>query len=184
MEGGALVRNAEFLRFASHWASRRVPVGPTVHSRRVRSSGPWATYGAVYGRECLNDADLDHQRRLWLDRTANVRIHGTTHERPQVRFERDERLLLQPLAAQPYYSLVFDNEHEAMRPRSRRVRSRMSGSGRSPHTRARRRCSMKPLSSSRRDRLRHILADLKNAGRHRSPRFHPSGGRRRLYNGA
>jgi hypothetical protein len=73
----------------------------------------------IYSRESLNDADLDHQRLLWLDRTANVRIHGTTHERPQVRFERDERLLLQPLAARPYYSLVLDNEHEAKRLRSR-----------------------------------------------------------------
>jgi hypothetical protein len=27
-------------------------------------------------------------------RSANVRVHGTTHERPQVRFEREERFPL------------------------------------------------------------------------------------------
>jgi hypothetical protein len=35
-----------------------------------------------------------------------VRVHGTTGERPRDRFDRDERLLLQPLAPRPYTSLV------------------------------------------------------------------------------
>ncbi|MEX1103126.1 MAG: IS21 family transposase, partial [Dehalococcoidia bacterium] len=59
----------------------------------------------VYGREFLNDADLSEQRERWLTRTANVRVHWTTKERPQLRFERDERALLQPLALRPYQSL-------------------------------------------------------------------------------
>src|SRR5690606_41890672 len=62
----------------------------------------------VYGRAFLHDADLDHQRQHWLDHVANVRVHGTTHERPRVRFDRDERYLLQPLAPRPYTSLVLD----------------------------------------------------------------------------
>jgi hypothetical protein len=62
----------------------------------------------VYGRTFLHDADLDHQRQLWLERVANVRIHGTTHERPRVRFDREERFLLQPLAGRPYTSLVVE----------------------------------------------------------------------------
>lgn len=41
-------------------------------------------------------------------RAANVRLHGTTHERPRDRFDDDERLLLQPLAARRYTSLVLD----------------------------------------------------------------------------
>jgi hypothetical protein len=39
---------------------------------------------------------------------ANVRLHGTTHERPRDRFDREERFLLQPLAARCYTSLVLD----------------------------------------------------------------------------
>mgnify|MGYP003544175342 CR=1 FL=1 len=62
----------------------------------------------VNGRTFLHDADLDHQRQLWLERVANVRLHGTTRERPRVRFDREERFLLQPLAARRYTSLVLD----------------------------------------------------------------------------
>jgi hypothetical protein len=39
---------------------------------------------------------------------ANVRVHGTTRERPRVRFDREERFLLQPLAPRRYTSLVLD----------------------------------------------------------------------------
>jgi transposase len=39
----------------------------------------------VYGRTFLHDADLDQQRQVWLDRVANVRVHGTTRERPRDR---------------------------------------------------------------------------------------------------
>ena len=63
----------------------------------------------IYGRDFLHDADLDHQTRHWLDRVANVRVHATTHERPRVRFDRDERVLLQPLAPRRYTSLVVDS---------------------------------------------------------------------------
>jgi hypothetical protein len=55
--------------------------------------------------------NLDHQRALWLDRVANVRLHGTTRERPQVRFDREERFLLQPLAARRYTSLLLDRPY-------------------------------------------------------------------------
>ena len=39
--------------------------------------------------------------------TANVRLHRTTLEVPQSRFDRDERALLRPLALQPYRSLLL-----------------------------------------------------------------------------
>ena len=44
-----------------------------------------------YGREFASDADLNDQAAHWLEGTANVRVHGTTGERPVDRFERDER---------------------------------------------------------------------------------------------
>jgi hypothetical protein len=62
----------------------------------------------VYGRTFLHDADPDHQRRHWLEHVANVRVYGTMGERPRERFDRDERLALQPLARRPYTSLVLD----------------------------------------------------------------------------
>jgi hypothetical protein len=50
---------------------------------------------------------------------ANVRVHGTTGESPQTRFDRDERGHLQPLAAHRYTSLVL--EEPAARRTPRRV---------------------------------------------------------------
>jgi hypothetical protein len=61
----------------------------------------------LYGREFLGDADLADQCTRWLRDVANVRIHGTTGERPVDRFLREEQPLLQPLAARPYRSLVL-----------------------------------------------------------------------------
>ena len=42
-----------------------------------------------------------------LETVANRRTHGTTGEPPILRFERDERALLLPLAERPYRSLVL-----------------------------------------------------------------------------
>ena len=68
----------------------------------------------VYGRTFLHDADLDHQRQLWLDRVANVRVHGTTHERPRDRFDREEQFLLQPVATRRYTSLLLKRPSPTM----------------------------------------------------------------------
>jgi DNA replication protein DnaC len=84
---------------------------------------------------------------------------------PQVRFDRDERLLLQPLAARPYYSLVLDRQH-ATRIAPAAPRQLVDGREaaarriRAPHGR----CSHEVRIASRRDRLRHMLADLKMPG--------------------
>ena len=37
-----------------------------------------------------------------------MRLHGTTRERPRVRFDREERFTLQPLAPRRYTSLVVE----------------------------------------------------------------------------
>jgi hypothetical protein len=60
----------------------------------------------VYARELVSDAQLDAEREGWLAK-VNARVHATTKERPAVRFERDERVVLRPLARQPYHSLVL-----------------------------------------------------------------------------
>ena len=75
----------------------------------------------VYGRTFLNDADLAQQCTTWLARVANARVHGTTHEPPRARFDRDERSQLQPLPARRYTSLVLDAPAVAAPRRSRPV---------------------------------------------------------------
>lgn len=110
LEGGALIRNTEFLRFARHWGFTPRACRPYRAQTKGKVERPvrYLRGNFVYGRTFLHDADLDHQCALWLDRVANVRLHGTTRERPRVRFDREERFLLQPLAPRRYTSLVLD----------------------------------------------------------------------------
>jgi len=110
LEGGALIRNAEFLRFARHWGFTARACRPYRAQTKGKVERPvrYVRSNFVYGRTFLHDADLDHQRLLWLERVANVRVHGTTHERPRDRFDREERFLLQTLAARRYTSLLLD----------------------------------------------------------------------------
>lgn len=110
LEGGALVRNAEFLRFAHHWGFAPRACRPYRAQTKGKVERPvrYLRGNFVYGRTFLHDADLDHQRQLWLEHVANVRVHGTTRERPRVRFDGDERFLLQPLAPRRYTSLILD----------------------------------------------------------------------------
>jgi transposase len=110
LEGGALVHNAEFLRFAHHWGFTPRACRPYRAQTKGKVERPvrYLRGNFVYGRAFLHDADLDQQRQAWLDRVANVRLHGTTRERPRDRFDREERFLLQPLAARRYTSLVIE----------------------------------------------------------------------------
>jgi transposase len=110
LEGGALIRNAEFLRFARHWSFTPRACRPYRAQTKGKVERPvrYVRGNFVYGRTFLHDADLDQQRQLWLERVANVRVHGTTRARPRVRFDREERFLLQPLAPRPYTSLILD----------------------------------------------------------------------------
>jgi transposase len=118
LEGGALLHNAEFLRFARHWDFTPRACRPYRAQTKGKVERPvrYVRSNFVYGRTFLHDPDLDQQRRHWLERVANVRVHGTTGERPRERFDRDERLQLQPLALRPYTSLVLDEPARASRP--------------------------------------------------------------------
>jgi transposase len=116
LEGGALVHNGEFLRFARHWGFTPRACRPYRAQTKGKVERPvrYVRGNFVYGRTFLHDADLDHQRQRWLEHVANLRLHGTTHERPRERFDREERFLLQPLAPRRYTSLVLDRPATAV----------------------------------------------------------------------
>lgn len=109
MKGGELLRNPEFMRFAEHWGfTIRACRGYRAQTKgKVERPIRYVRQSFFYGRHYLNDADLNAQAWSWLERTANARKHRTTGERPRVRFERDERSTLRPLATRPYQSLVI-----------------------------------------------------------------------------
>jgi transposase len=123
LQGGALVRNLEFLRFAHHWGFTPRACRPYRAQTKGKVERPvrYVRENLVYGRAFLNDADLTQQCADWLERVANVRRHATTHEAPRERFERDERRLLLPLPMRRYTSLVVDAP-AVTSPASRRLR--------------------------------------------------------------
>jgi transposase len=107
--GGRLLENAEFVRFAAHWGFRIRACRPYRAKTKGKVERPigYVRQSFFYGRSFLNDADLNAQALSWAAQIANVRIHRTTAEAPRARFERDERVLLRPLALRPYRSLVL-----------------------------------------------------------------------------
>lgn len=110
LAGEKLVTNAEFVRFAAHWGFKVRACRPYRAQTKGKVERPisYVRGNFLYGREFVGDGDLDTQRLHWLEHTANVRLHQTIQEQPIVRFERDERAVLQPLPARPYHSLVLD----------------------------------------------------------------------------
>ncbi len=108
--GGRLLENAEFARFAAHWGFRIRACRPYRAQTKGKVERPvdYLRTNFVYGRTFLGDGDLAAQTSPAGSPTvANARVHGTTGERPEVRFARDEQARLQPLAARTYRSLVL-----------------------------------------------------------------------------
>ena len=56
------------------------------------------------GREFVDDVHMHEQLTEWMATIADVRIHGTTHERPIDRFAQEQPVLL-PTASQPSFRL-------------------------------------------------------------------------------
>lgn len=123
-DGGKVIENPEFLRFAAHWQFRIRACRPYRAKTKGKVERPvsYLRKSFFYGREFLNDTDLDVQLQIWLCRTANVRVHFTTKERPVDRFDRDERALLGPLAPRPYTPLVLPLEKKSKRSEAAPVR--------------------------------------------------------------
>jgi transposase len=75
--------------------------------RRARTKGKiergvgYVKHNALAGRAFASFDALQKHLARWMVEVADRRIHGTTHEQPCVRFERDERQALRPLPIRP-----------------------------------------------------------------------------------
>ncbi len=73
--------------------------------RRARTKGKiergvgYLKHNALAGRSFASFAELQRHLTQWMVEVADERIHGTTKEKPIIRFERDERQTLRPLPA-------------------------------------------------------------------------------------
>lgn len=112
---GAVTFNPAYLAFCRDWDVEPRACGPY----RARTKGKtengvkYVKRNAVAGRSFESFAQLEAHLADWMHQ-ADRREHGTTHESPLARFERDERHALRPLPARP------------LRVRDRRLRRRVS----------------------------------------------------------
>jgi len=103
---GTVHWNKGFLDFAEHFGFLPVaspPYWPRVKGKVERGVG-YIKGSFLEGRSFRDLEDLNRQLEVWLDRVANVRIHGTTRERPIDRHGR-EWARLRPFAAVPAYDV-------------------------------------------------------------------------------
>ncbi len=109
---GRVVWNATFKQFADYWgfephlcrAYRAQTKG------KVESGVKYFKRNFLPGRSFVDEHDLREQLGQWQVEIADVRIHGTTHERPADRFTQERRYLI-ATAGQPGFRL------EATQPR-------------------------------------------------------------------
>lgn len=116
--GGRLIENVEFVRFANHWGFKTRACRPYRAKTKGKVERPirYLRENFFYARTFLSDEDLAAQLSVWLDRKANVRVHGTTGKVPAEELQNAERAILAPLASRPYHGLV-PAESSASKPR-------------------------------------------------------------------
>ncbi|UCC74136.1 MAG: IS21 family transposase [Gemmatimonadota bacterium] len=75
-DGGGLVENMEFLRFAHHWGFRPRACRPYRAKTKGKVERPirYVRQSFFYGREFVSDDDLNARAQQWLATVANARV--------------------------------------------------------------------------------------------------------------
>jgi transposase len=104
--------NPTFKAFADYWGFEPRLCQPyrAQTKGKVESGVKYFKRNFLPGRAFVDEQDLREQLLQWMGAIADVRIHGTTHERPIDRFAREQTVLL-PTRQQPSFRL------EAVQPR-------------------------------------------------------------------
>jgi transposase len=103
LAGVAPVFNARYADFARHYGFTVAPcnVRAANEKGRVESGVGYVKKNFLRGLELTEFGAIQAAGQVWLDATANVRIHGETHQRPVDLFTQ-ERAHLQPLPQNRY----------------------------------------------------------------------------------
>lgn len=93
---GKVVWNSTFKAFAEHWGfePRLCRAYRARTKGKVESGVKYVKRNFLPGRQFVDIVDFTEQLAQWNDTVADRRVHGTTHEVPLVRFERERPHLL------------------------------------------------------------------------------------------
>lgn len=100
--------NDRFLAFSAYWGFTPRACAPY----RARTKGKdengvkYVKRNAVAGRRFESWEQFEAHLNWWMREVADIRIHGTTGERPIDRFEREEARVLTPLEGRPPFQQV------------------------------------------------------------------------------
>jgi len=96
--------NATFAAFADHWGFTPRLCQPyrAQTKGKVESGVKYVKRNFVPGRSFTDLDDFNRQLAAWQAEVADLRLHGTTHQRPIDRFA-DEAAVLVPTAGQPSF---------------------------------------------------------------------------------
>jgi hypothetical protein len=105
-EQGRIIWNPTFRAFAEYWGFEPRLCRPyrAQTKGKVESGVKYFKGNFLPGREFIDDVHLHEQLAEWMATIADVRIHGTTHERPIDRFAQEQPVLL-PTTSQPSFRL-------------------------------------------------------------------------------
>lgn len=103
---GSVEWNATFKSFAQYWGfePRLCPPYRARTKGKVESGVKYFKGNFLPGRAFYDDLHLVEEMVEWMDAIADRRVHGTTHERPIDRFQREKAFLV-PTLGQPSFRL-------------------------------------------------------------------------------
>ena len=104
---GKIVWNPTFKAFADYWGFEPRLCRPyrAQTKGKVESGVKYIKRNFLPGRSFIDIEDLSEQLSQWNTTIADQRVHGTTHELPAARFERERSTLL-PTSGQPGFALA------------------------------------------------------------------------------
>ena len=93
-----------YRRLARHYGFRISPNRPRTprHKGKVESGVHYVKRNLLAGRTFADLSAMNEAGRAWVREHAGTRLHGTTRERPLVRFEEREREALGPLPGEEF----------------------------------------------------------------------------------
>jgi len=100
--------NPRYLDFAQHqgFQIRACGVGQPQEKGRVENGVAYVKKNFLHGLELGDFQIVNPAARHWLETVANVRVHGQTHQSPQVLFAQEK---LRPLHPLPYEAAVLQS---------------------------------------------------------------------------
>ncbi len=119
-----VVFNERFHAFAAYWDVRShacAPYRARTKGKDERGVGYVKRY-AIAGRHFASWSEMEGHLARWTREVADLRVHGTTGETPQARFEREEAAALRPAGNKPPFGQLRDPAQRSAA--SRRARAR------------------------------------------------------------